>query len=75
MCVYRSAIRQVQVDRMADLGIVAENAFMACQTEERAIAAALAAFNAGPGEIEQALVSIRLYLKKTIRQETPKYFK
>jgi hypothetical protein len=72
-CVYESVaaqLRQVPIDvrRNADMSSLGEQGFLACATEERALAMMLTINNVSPQVIQAALLGIRAQIKRTLRQ-------
>jgi hypothetical protein len=66
-CYWDSATAQLQATPQADLNSTAENAFMACASEEKAIRLFLRVNNADPARIELAILTIKLELKRSLR--------
>lgn len=66
-CVYASAAEYLKDPRVRDMSAVAEQSFLACQTEERAILTFLRLNQASAAQAETTIISIRLRIKATLR--------
>jgi hypothetical protein len=67
-CVFSSVAQQVQSKgRGQDPGLVTEIAFQSCSTEEQGILTLLYSSGMQPSEANTLMVSVKLQLKRTIR--------
>ena len=71
-CVYESVaaqLHQIPIDarRNADMSSLGEQGFLACATEERALAMMLTVNDVSPQVIQATLLGIRVQIKRTLR--------
>jgi hypothetical protein len=80
-CVYESVAAQlhqipINMRRNADMSSLGEQGFLACATEERALAMMLTVNDVSPQVIQAGLLGMRAQIKRTLRQiaEHPERF-
>lgn len=67
-CVYASVGQQWTANIKTDPNIAAENAFLACQTEEQAIYSVLGLSGVPQQQAAATVVGIKLQLKRSVRE-------
>lgn len=66
-CFYDSVAGQIKISRDRDVAAVAENAFIACQTEQEAILAYLNLRGLPPAQVRAMLIGVKIQLKNALR--------
>lgn len=66
-CFYGSAGSQIKAKASNDMNFIAEQAFLACQTEEQALYALASVNHVPPNQASALIVGIKLQLKRTLR--------
>ena len=66
-CFWESAVAQIQASGSRDAGMVGEMAFQACLSEERAMRLVLATSTLSRTQIETAILTLKLGLKRSLQ--------